>query len=325
MPLHFRFLAALFTLFGLFATPLLAQNTKPTLDEAVAALPESAQPADAPAEAQAKQVRATPALWMVRDDDTTVYLFGTLHLMTLQIDWFHGPVRAAYGAATEVVTELGVVDEAAIAQSLMAIAANKDGPPLTPELTEAQKLALESALAKSGMPARAADAFKPWFTAMVLTVAPLKQLGFDPKLGVDATIQNQAKVDNKPVIGLETAEQQFALFDSLPRALQIQLLTSTVDEADKLAGRVDVMVNQWSTGDADAIAAMLNTETAASADLGRILLTERNARWAEWIKARLEKPGIIFMAVGAGHLAGKGSVQEALAGHGIASERLVNP
>ena len=45
-------------------------------------------------------------------------------------------------------------------------------------------------------------------------------------------------------------------------------------------------------------------------------------REAEWIGNRLEEPGTVFLAVGAGHLAGEGSVQDQLSANGIAAERL---
>ncbi len=311
-----RAMSALFLSLALLQSPLPARETKPSLDKAIAALPAS-DPTP-----QEKRIRATPALWVAKDADTTIYLFGTLHLMTPQVDWFNGPVRRAYGDAGEVVTELGEVDQAAIAQLLIASASNKDGPPVTPDLTETQRAALTQALANADMPPVAADAFKPWFTAMVLTVAPLKKLGFDSSLGVDMTIQAQAKADGKPVVGLETPGQQFALFDSLSRPLQIQLLVATLDEADKLTTKVDAMLAAWTRGDANAIAAMLNADTTVSADLAATLLTDRNARWADWIATRMQKPGTVFMAVGAGHLAGQGSVQEALAARGIATQRV---
>ena len=65
----------------------------------------------------------------------------------------------------------------------------------------------------------------------------------------------------------------------------------------------------------------MNAEES-DAGLTELLLTQRNKAWADWIKARLDKPGTVFMAVGAGHLAGPGSVQDQLSARGLAATRL---
>ena len=56
--------------------------------------------------------------------------------------------------------------------------------------------------------------------------------------------------------------------------------------------------------------------------LAKVLLIDRNKTWASWIRARLDRPGTVFMAVGAGHLGGKGSVQDQLATKGVKSSRV---
>ena len=57
-------------------------------------------------------------------------------------------------------------------------------------------------------------------------------------------------------------------------------------------------------------------------ELAQVLLIQRNGNWAKWIKDRLARPGTVFVAVGAGHLAGKGSVQDQLKDLGVASVRI---
>jgi uncharacterized protein YbaP (TraB family) len=66
----------------------------------------------------------------------------------------------------------------------------------------------------------------------------------------------------------------------------------------------------------------MNEALSKSPELSKLLLADRNARWADWIQKRLEKPGAVFMAVGAGHLGGKGSVQEYLAKKGLKAVRV---
>ncbi len=81
------------------------------------------------------------------------------------------------------------------------------------------------------------------------------------------------------------------------------------------------MLSQWLGGDADGLAVLINGEESDPA-LYKHILVDRNANWAKWIKARLAQPGTVFVAVGAGHLAGKGSVQDQLKKLGLKSKRV---
>ena len=82
------------------------------------------------------------------------------------------------------------------------------------------------------------------------------------------------------------------------------------------------MQTAWKRGDQRVFVNMLGQLKTASPDTYRMLFTERNARWADWIKARMQTPGTIFVAVGAGHLAGPDSVLVRLAERGIPSQRV---
>ncbi len=131
-----------------------------------------------------------------------------------------------------------------------------------------------------------------------------------------------ASAVNKPVIGLETAEQQLGYFDTLPVPLQVKYLVSTIDELPKMAAELDSMVTSWSAGDPDSLAKTLNEGLRDSPEIAKVLLADRNARWAKWIEARLAQPGTVFVAVGAGHLAGADSVQAFLANDKVRAERV---
>jgi uncharacterized protein YbaP (TraB family) len=81
------------------------------------------------------------------------------------------------------------------------------------------------------------------------------------------------------------------------------------------------MQSAWKSGNQTVFVRMLDELRKGSPDTYRMMFTERNARWADWIAARMQTPGTIFVAVGAGHLAGKDSVLVRLAEKGIESER----
>ena len=111
------------------------------------------------------------------------------------------------------------------------------------------------------------------------------------------------------------------MFDELPVKTQIAYLMETVEQGDKMAPMLDAMVKAWADGDPDKLAAIMN-EGMSDPMLAERLLYARNRTWADWIDSRLDKPGVVFMAVGGGHLAGKQSVQDYLEDRGIASIRV---
>src|SRR3546814_1628583 len=117
------------------------------------------------------------------------------------------------------------------------------------------------------------------------------------------------KTAGKPIAGLETIDQQIGYFDTLPEASQIAFLNAVVKDIDTLGPTLDTLVDQWSKGDPDALAATMNESMEATPDLAKTLLFDRNANWAGQLQARMDQPGTVFVAVGAGHLAGQHSVQ----------------
>lgn len=275
----------------------------------------------APAAAVAT-IDADPALWVVKDKDTTVYLFGTVHLLKPGLSWFDERVRSAFDEAQEVVLEVIEPEPAAMQGMVMKLAVDPDGPPLSQKLTEADRADYMKAMAAAGVPYQAFETLKPWMAGITLAILPLTKLGYDPNSGSEKVIAAQAKASGKSVGQLETVEQQLGFFNSLSEADQIAFLNSTVDNTDKIGPMMSSMVDTWAKGDPDALAALMNESMKETPQLTKVLLTDRNTRWAEWIDGRMDKPGTVFVAVGSGHLAGKGSVQDALKARKLKATRV---
>jgi len=281
------------------------------------ALPACGQ-ATAPAAAQ----DADPALWVVRDQDTTVYLFGTIHVLKPGLGWFDEAVRTAFDRSDELVLELVKPGEAEMQQLVMTQGVNPTGPTLTEQLPADKRAAYLKALTDTGLPTGAFDRMKPWLAGVTLSLIPIQKAGYDPANGPEEVLTAAAKSAGKPVIGLETAAQQIGYFGALSQPAQVQFLVSTVDELPRATETLGRMVAEWSRGDPAALAAEMNDTLKDSPEVAKVLLTDRNVRWAEWIRARMAKPGTVFVAVGAGHLAGPDSVQAQLAKLKVKSERV---
>lgn len=276
-----------------------------------------------PAAATTATVAVKPGMWAVKDADTTIYLFGTVHVLKPGLGWFDGAVRQAFDKSDELVLEMVMPeDQAEAAKATMPLAMAKDGKALSTKLDPDALTAYQAALTGLGVPANAFDMFKPWFAAVTLSVLPLTKLGYDPTQGAEMQLTAAAKAVAKPISGFETLEEQLGFFDSLPEEGQIAFLNATVKDIDKLAPTLDTMVVQWGKGDTDQLAATMNESMAATPELTKTLLWDRNARWADQIKARMDKPGTVFVAVGAGHLAGQKSVQDYLKERGLTAKRV---
>ncbi len=285
----------------------LAACGSPERSEASAPAAQATQPAK-PATASAE-----PALWELKDSDTTIYLFGTVHMLKPGITWFDDEVRAAFDRSDELVMEVvEPKDPSAMNAIVTRLAVNIDGPPVSSLLSPEEKERYLQALAENNLPAAAMDQLDPWMVAISLSVAPLVRLGYDQNLGVEKTLEKAAQEEGKAVSGLETTEQQLGYFDTLPRPAQISYLNTTVAELPEVEREFDRLIRSWAEGKPDALAAQLNESLEETPEMAQRLLYARNANWTDWIAKRMERPGTLFIAVGAGHLAGKGSVIDLL-------------
>ena len=284
-----------------------------------------AAPATAPA-AQAPLADADPAMWVVRDEDTTIYLFGTFHLLDGR-PWFNDEVRTAFDASDELMVEVLIPEDQAqqlamMQPLLMRYAVDGEGRTISSRLTPEQNATLNRVLASLGVPAGAFERFEPWFVMMTLTSAAAQQLGLNTQNGPEAVLRRAAAQRNMREGELETMESQIRIFDGIPEEDQLKGLREALDDTEELRRQLAPMLAAWSSGDAEALAALMNEDTAQDRTLYDALFTNRNGNWARWIQERMSRPGTVFMAVGAGHLAGRGSVQDQLRALNIASERV---
>jgi len=261
-----------------------------------------------------------PALWQLADEDTTIYLFGTVHVLPKSVAWIDPRIESALTASQELVFELDVeADPAGMQQVMAGMAALESEQTLRDLMTPENRMQFEEALASYQIPAASFDRVEPWLAAMTLSIVPLLKAGYNAESGVELALSGRGT--GKTRGALETIEQQIGVFDSMPMDAQLTYLDETVEAIPEVAGTVDEMVARWLEGDAVSLAALLNEEMD-NPELYRRLLSDRNANWAEWIDTRMDAPGTVFIAVGAGHLAGKDSVQELLKGRGLTVTRV---
>lgn len=253
---------------------------------------------------------AEPAMWVVKDADTTIYLFGTFHALDGKRDWFNDEVRAAFDASQEVVLEIVTPDDpAALRPAMMRHALTPAGAPsLMSKLSPEGRSRLVGVLAKNKMHPGALDRFKPFFASVTLASLKFGSMGMGAEEGAEAVIKRAVKGSGKQLGAVETIDEQFALMTALPEAEQVRILESTLADEGSMSSEITAMLDAWSRGDAKAVARTIQQSDKDSPALYKLMFTDRNARWKQWVDRRLAQPGTVFLAVGAGHLAGDRSL-----------------
>ena len=258
-----------------------------------AAMPQAAPAAGPPTE---------PAMFVVHDADTTIYLFGTFHALDSKTQWYSDGVRNAFQSSNELVLETLI----------------PEGPgPVIP--------------GKPSLPIRAPSVVPSasFLATTRMAINAGQSQGMQVENGADMVLRHIAEEEGKPVEGLETLEFQLNMFNSLPPATAPKAQPqpaggqpATQEPMQSLSKTMAQMESAWKRGDQSVFVNMLDQLDRESPNTYRLMFTERNARWADWIAARLQTPGTVFIAVGAGHLAGKDSVLVRLAEKGIGSQRV---
>lgn len=259
-----------------------------------------------------------PAMWVIRDADSTLYLFGTVHLLRPTTAWGTERVDAAFDSADKIVLEISNPDDEAAVVPLVMQYGLSPATPLSSLLTAEEVADLDVAAKAIGLSAAQMDPFRPWFAALTLSVAPLQKAGYDPTSGVELLLKARAEATGKPISGFETVDEQIRILAGFPEEAQLDFLRGTLNDYETATVQLDALVEAWAAGDVDAIEALGVEPMRESGDeIYQALLVRRNTNWADQIQTMLAGSGTVFIAVGAAHLAGDDSVQEILEARGV--------
>lgn len=266
---------------------------------------------------------AEPALWAIKDQDSTIYLFGTIHVLKPDTKWRSPRIDKALADSGDLTLEIVGADDPAVMQPLILKYGLDPAHPLSSKLTP-ETFQHASTLAKdSGVPPQALNMMRPWLAAVSLSLAPVIKAGYDPKSGVEQVLIKEVAAAGKPENAFEVPEQQIRFFADLPPKTEAEFLSATLDDVDEGVGKIDKMVGAWAAGDIKALEAEFISEMKGDyPELYELLIVKRNEDWARQLKTKLAGSGVSFVAVGSGHLVGPDSVQVQLAKLGIKAERV---
>jgi uncharacterized protein YbaP (TraB family) len=272
-----------------------------------------------------EEASITPALYVARDADSTLYLFGTVHVRPNGEDWGGDAVRAAIDASDEVWTEIEISPEAdARAQVLMRqLSAAPVDKPLSTWLNDEERARFNALTLRLGMSAGALEAQQPWAAGLILTLIPIMQAGYNPESGVDRAVDAYAEARGKHMRAFEGIEEQLGFLSGLSPDLQRQLLLEAIDEAELGPPLLAELSRAWERGDIEQIDQLVVEDTRDDyPELYDVLFKRRNAAWIETLMGELAGSGVDFVAVGAGHLVGEDGLIAQLEARGVTVERV---
>jgi uncharacterized protein len=266
---------------------------------------------------------AEPALWVAHSATATVYFFGTIHLLKHDTPWRSDKLDQALAQSKGLWLELSDAFDTAAAGPLVQQYGIDPEHPLSTKLDANERERLDAVVRKEGLGSAAAfESFRPWMAALVISVTHIVRQGYNTSSGVEKILSDEMTAAGKPIYGLETIEQQLHFFTTLPPGTERQMLDQAMDDVDAESDKTDAIITAWIAGDVATLAKLIDQDIAANEpDAYRALVVNRNIAWAKYIEQLLKGPGVSFIAVGAGHLAGPDSVQAQLAKHGIEVQR----
>jgi hypothetical protein len=255
-------------------------------------------------------------LWTVRGAHNTVYLLGSIHVLRPGDVGLPSAAQSAYDDAERLVMEIDLDDPAvanplAIATQMQRSARLPDGQSLRAVLGADYPSIAERAAA-AGLDLATLDGFAPWFVGTLLLQLEIAKRGLDAEHGIEQQLADRAARDHKPITGLETPAQQFAVLASLSLADQKRFLLMSIEDADTADAQLDGLLTAWRTGDTTALAELLSEEFDAFPELYRPLTEDRNRAWVEQLTPLLDDREDYLVVVGALHLVGRNSVVDLL-------------
>ena len=254
-------------------------------------------------------IEARPAMWRVSDGDTTIYLLGSIHLLPPNINWRTPLIDRAIATSDTLVLESSP-DESV---DFQAAARGVNLKPARDRVSPGKRPILEAMIERAGIARETLDGYKDWALATTLATGDAIAAGATAGDSVEAKLWSEFKSGGKTRLAFYRAKEQLDQLDTLPETDQRKMLENTLSGKENYGETF----RAWMNGDIASL-----EKTAACSPLEGKLVGQPNNHWAQWITARMKKPGTVLVAVGLGHMAGPYALPKLLAARGLKVQRI---
>jgi len=264
------------------------------------------------------------SVWKVTSGSGTVYLLGSIHMLTEKDFPLPTAMDKAFEEAQVVVFEVDPDSlQAPSTQTyLLRNAMCGEGETLASALGDSVYSVAAERAESLGVDLGPLSGFKPWFVALTLTLVEMQKMGFDPMLGVEMQYAKKAKEAGKTIAALETAEYQLGLFIGLTEDQQRDFLLHTLGQLSDIETELAKILASWKTGSLALLDETLNKSFNEYPAIYERLVTQRNRNWIGQIDVFLESEKTHIVIVGVGHMPGSEGLLELLGKKGYKIEQM---
>jgi uncharacterized protein len=266
----------------------------------------------------------TPAIWRIKDGASTVYVFGSLHILPQSFQWRSSAVETAMQASDIFVFEVPVDAEATERQKAFIV---KNGllprtASLRQVLNRSEFQTYSRILLGAGLKPEHFTRYRPWLAAVVVGLAYVHRRGLTMLRGVDDDIIEYAQGREKELRYLETIEEQMQLLIRGDDRSQVTALKQQLVALPRSIAHTEDLLNTWARGDAEAFANLIERDFAGHREAQDFLISNRNRAWVPTIRELLQAGRTTLVTVGAAHIGGPSGVVALLCAAGHQVERL---
>ena len=272
----------------------------------------------------AQAVQARSFAWKATGKGGTIYLMGSIHVMSESFYPLNPALEAAFKDSDLLVEEVDLTQmlDPMAQMSILTRGMLPSSQSLDKVLSPATLALVQKATGDLGSAGGPLMRFKPWMLAITLQGMELMKAGFDPALGLDQHFYDQAKASGKAVQGLETVDYQISRFDTMTMEQQDRMLAETLKELATETATVGKLGDAWKAGDVPAIERIALADLKSDPAMYQRLLVERNNNWMPKIEALFARRGRSLVVVGAAHLVGPDGLLAMLKAKGYTVEQL---
>ncbi len=276
---------------------------------------------------QAGAATQEPGLvYRMEGNDNVIYLLGSIHLLREEDHPLPATFESVYRDADALVMELDMddLDPLETQQIMLSRGLSMHADNLKRIMGEDDYARARRMIDDLGLAVPFLDQAKPWFAALTIINLQFIRLGFDVEYGVESWFTIQAINDGKEIAGLESLEQQLAIFDGMDPGTQSRFLLLSLEEADQMAGDMSHLIDAWKKGDAKTLERELISDFESVPSVYRKLVVDRNRAWQKYVEELAVETDNYLVIVGALHLVGNDGLINMLREDGYHISRMLH-